>query len=241
LVTAIIRDISERKALERLQQEFLAMVSHELKNPLTAMKTFGQLLRDTETYHRRAVEVILHQIDRLDRLIGDLLDVSRLEARRLRLSRERVDLVALVQRVVQEARAMTTRHQIEVAAPTAPVVGWWDRHRLEQVLQNLLSNAIKYAPQGGRIGVTVVAAPAAAQVSVRDPGVGIPPEALPRLFSRFFRVEQAEASSVQGLGLGLYISKALIEAHGGRIWVESTPGAGSTFFFRLPYAMAEEE
>jgi protein-histidine pros-kinase len=245
-ILEINSDISERKALERMEREFIAMVSHELRNPLTSLKVFAEILQVTEAYNARAVEVILAQSDRLNRLIGDLLDASRIEAGRLRLRRTQADLAALVRAQVEQAGATTPRHTFALDAPAGPLLGWWDRDRLEQVLENLLSNAIKYSPQGGEIRVRVEATRAGdeageARVSVADTGVGIPAEALPRLFSRFFRTEAASSSGVKGLGLGLYISRSLVEAHGGRVWAESEPGRGSTFTFTLPIGEAPAE
>jgi signal transduction histidine kinase len=239
-VLEINSDIGARKALERMEREFIAMVSHELRNPLTSLKVFAEILRATETYNARAVEVILAQADRLDRLIGDLLDASRIEAGRLRLSRRETDLVALARAGVERARAGSRAHAIALEAPEGPVRGWWDRDRLEQVLENLLSNAIKYSPEGGEIRVHIERGPAEARVAVADRRLGIAAEALPRLFGRFYRAEAASNSPIKGLGLGLYISRSLIEAHGGAMGVESEPGRGSTFRFTLPLAQAPE-
>jgi len=239
-ILEINSDISERKALERMEREFVAMVSHELRNPLTSLKVFAEILQTTETYNARAVEVILGQADRLNRLIGDLLDASRIEAGRLRLNRRETDLAALAGAAVDQARAGSQKHTLALDAPEGPLRGWWDRDRLEQVLENLLSNAIKYSPEGGEVRVRVERYPAEAQVSVADQGMGIPAEALPRLFGRFYRTEAASSSAIKGLGLGLYISRSLVEAHGGAMWVESEPGRGSTFHFSLPFAAAPE-
>ena len=237
---ATVRDVSERRALERMQQEFIAMVSHELRNPLTALSGFAQLLQRQRRYNERAVTMILSQARQLERLIGDLLEVSRLEAGRLELRRTEMDLAQLVRVAVERTQALTDRHAIRVDAPPGQLRGWWDADRLEQVLHNLLSNAVKYSPAGGEITVRVEGDGAVARVAVADQGVGIAPGALPRLFDRFYRAE-ATASGAQGLGLGLYISRSLVQAHGGRMWAESTPGRGSTFVFTLPYGGPEDE
>lgn len=152
-----------------------------------------------------------------------------------------MDLGALVQAAVEQAQVLSARHTVRAAVPPIPLRGWWDRDRVDQVLQNLLANALKYAPAGGAVtvGVDVEDGGRAARVWVQDEGGGIPTEAQPRLFERFYRTADAVASGAPGLGLGLAISKALVEAHGGQIWVDSQPGAGSTFTFTLPFARPE--
>lgn len=243
LCIGALRDVSHWRRAERRRHEFLAMVSHELKNPLTSIRGFAQQLRRRREHSDEALGVIMVQVDRLGRLIDDLLDVSRLEARRLRLRPRDVDLAGLVRNVAAQAQALTRLHAVSVEAPEAPVVGRWDGHRLEQVLQNLLSNAIKYAPDGGEILVRLEDLGAEARVSVTDQGAGVPPDALARVFQRFYRAETegtgaagalGDAGGPGGAGIGLYVSKALVEAHGGRIWAESEVGRGSTFTFTLP-------
>jgi signal transduction histidine kinase len=177
-------------------------------------------------------DLIVEQTDRLARMLNLLLDLSRVEAGRLDLSPEHIDLAELVSRVVAGVQTLSTAHRLEVQAP-ARIEGIWDTARLEQVLQNLLTNAIKYAPEGGRITVLVEGDDAAATVSVRDEGLGIPAEELPHLFERFYRAEGTR--SLEGNGLGLHICQAIVAAHGGRIWATSDgPGRGSTFWFTLP-------
>lgn len=213
------------------------MVTHDLKSPLTSIKGFAQLMRRRERYNETAVESIVAQTGHLERLINDLLDAARLEAGRADLQRTLVDLVELAQSIVEGVAAWTTEHLVLVEAKRPTIHDQWDADRLAQVPQHLLSNAVKYSPDGGDIVVTVdTAAPdggSRAVVSVSDRGVGIPEDVRDRLFDRFYRVESTERGA-QGLGLGLYITRSLVEAHGGRIWVESTPGNGSTFTFTLP-------
>jgi two-component system, OmpR family, phosphate regulon sensor histidine kinase PhoR len=236
LVTSAIRDISERRALERREQEFIAMVSHELHNPLTAIRGYTQRMRSRRAYDERSAEIVLRQTGRLERIIDDLLDVARLAAGRLELQLAPVDLAALVASCAEQAQELSRVHAVRVQVPQAPLEGSWDAGRLEQLLANLLSNAMKYSSAGGEVVVEVEDRGEQAQVSVTDHGPRIAPETLPRLFSRFYRTEAAEAGQVEGLGLGLYISRALIEPHGGRIEVNSELGRGSTFRFNLPYA-----
>jgi len=234
LYLSALRDISERRALERMQREFITMVTHELRNPLASIKGYAELMQRRGAYSEAAVDTIVTQAKQLERLIKDLLDVSRLQVGQLKLQPGETDLVALARAAAAQAQTLTHVHTIRVVAPEPPLVGRWDATRLEQVLQNLLSNAVKYSPDGGEIVVRVEDLPRQARVSVTDQGIGIPPEALPRLFQRFFRTEEAQARGIEGLGLGLHISRALVEAHGGRLWAESLPGQGSTFVFTLP-------
>lgn len=230
-----MRDISVRRAVERQQREFLAMVTHELRNPLVALKGFAQMLEVAKEYDERAVGVIVSQARHLDRLISDLLDVAHFAAGRLELRPAEVDLVALARACVEQAQALSAHRAICLTGPSGPLVGRWDRDRIEQVFQNLLSNAVKYSPDGRSIEVRIEDRGDAVLVAVEDEGSGIPEEAQPYLFSRFFRTETAKASTAGGLGLGLYITKSLVEAHRGTISVESAPGRGSTFTFTLPY------
>lgn len=235
LFNVIIRDISERQALERMQREFIAMAGHELRNPLTAIRGAAQLMQRRGVYSERRVETIVNQTRRLERLVDDLLDISRLEAGRLELRPARVDLAQLVHASAEQVRAISPAHVVRVEVAPGPIEGWWDPDRLGQVLQNLLMNAVKYSPDGGEVLVRLETQDSEVRLSISDRGVGIPAEALSRLFDRFYRAENAAAGSQQGFGLGLYIARSLVEAHGGRIWAESAgPGQGSTFTVALP-------
>ncbi|MDQ6603770.1 MAG: PAS domain S-box protein [Chloroflexota bacterium] len=230
------RDISARRAQEQMQRDFISMITHELRNPLTSLKGYAQLMQRRTSYDGRGMEVIVSQANLLERLVDDLRDVARLDSRRLDLNRSEVDLVALARRSFEQARALVKGHRLLADLPDQPLVGWWDGDRLAQIMLNLLSNAIKYSPDGGDIRLCVEDRGDEARVSVSDQGIGIIPEALPQLFGRFYRAEGALTLGAQGLGLGLYITKGLVEAHGGQIWVDSTVGTGSTFVFTLPYA-----
>jgi PAS domain S-box-containing protein len=228
-----VMDITERKQVERLQREFLALVTHELKGPLTSLKGFAQLMRRRGVYDARGIEAIISQGNHLERLINDLLDAVRIEAGQLDLRPGTVDLGALVESSVEQLRATENTHTIQVTTPKESLRGTWDRDRLEQIVRNLLSNAIKYSPAGSDIGVTVGRCGDEACLTVADHGVGIAPSDLPRLFERFYRADDVR-SYAQGLGLGLYITRSLVEAHGGRITVESMPDMGSSFTVWLP-------
>jgi PAS domain S-box-containing protein len=223
----------------QIRDTFMSVISHDLRNPLAGIKGYVQLMRRRGAYSEQTIDRIETQVGLLERLIGDLADVASLHANRLELRPQQVNLGDLVQECVDQAARQSTSHHFEMAAPTPAPVGSWDPDRLRQVLQNLLTNAIKYAPHGGDILVTVQDLGNEAQVRVRDEGLGIPSEALPQLFDQFYRVQ--DQSSVPGLGLGLYIARSLIEAHGGKIWAESDgPDRGSTFSLTLPTLQDDE-
>lgn len=232
------RATAQAQAALHERDALLAIVTHDLRNPLTTIKGYAQLLRRQTPEVARACEAILAQTAVLERLVSDLEDASRLDIGRLELQRRAVDLVAEARAVVERTQAQTSRHALRLAAPDGPLIGWWDRERLEQVFTNLLTNAIKYSPDGGEVLVRIEERGSSAQVSVQDQGVGIPVEAQPRIFDRFYRA--AGGGQVRGLGLGLYITRGIIEAHGGRIWVESTPGQGATFYFTLSLRNADQ-
>jgi PAS domain S-box-containing protein len=237
VIISALRDISERRRFERLQRDFLAMVTHDLRSPLTAIKGRAQLLRRRAPDDGRidsAMGSILDQVEQMGRLIDGLADLVRVDAGQLRLRPERFDLVALAREQAAIVQEQTTRHVLQVPDGQGPIVGLWDRQRLGQVMQNLLTNAVKYSPDGGDIAVRVEASRGEARVLVEDHGVGIDRDHLTRLFERFYR---ADATGAGGLGLGLHISQMLVEAHGGRILVASTPGEGSTFTVVLPLSV----
>lgn len=228
------RDVSERKAAEDLRETLTAAVTHDLRNPLAVIHAYATILQSTGAFNERAVSGILNQTAHLNRMVGDLLDVSHLDSGQFRLAPAPVDLVALAQSELEKAQATSDRHALRLTAP-AELVGVWDGDRLRQVLQNLLSNAIKYSPEGGAITVAIQSQAGETQVTIVDEGVGIAADALPHLFERFYRTASARRSGQKGLGLGLHIARALVEAHGGRVWAESAgEGKGSTFSICLP-------
>jgi len=226
---------AQATATLQLREEFIAMASHELKNPLAALRGFAEHLQRRGTYQGNLVEAIIQQTARIDRLIRNMLDYSLAQSGHLQLRLTPVDLVSLVQAAVTQAQILTRQHTVRLEAPSHPLVGNWDPDRLDQVLQNLLTNAVKYAPDGGEVLVRVVEAGSLVRVSVTDHGTGIAEEAIPHLFDRFYRSPEAAASHAGGLGLGLSITQMLVEAHGGQIMVQSRLGEGSTFAIDLPY------
>jgi PAS domain S-box-containing protein len=229
-----VRDITERKRLDQAHHDFVAMTSHDLASPLTVLRVRAQLLQRRQKYDEESIDAILEQTARMDRLIGDLRELAQVEGGSLSIQREDVDLVGLAQEAVERARTLTAGQAVRLQAPDLPITVAGDRDRLGQVLDNLLGNAVKYAPDGGEILVTVEAAGGQAYLRVADQGPGIPADVLPHLFERFYRGNHTAGEA--GLGLGLYISRMLVEAHGGRIWAVSALGAGSTFTVMLPLA-----
>jgi PAS domain S-box-containing protein len=234
-----VRDVTDEIEREQLKANFVATVSHELRSPLTPLKGFiGTLLagtgEDSPEARREYYMIMARQVTRLERLISDLLEVSRIEAGHLPLEMEDIDLNALVSGDVDVFARNNPGRRVQVRAPGGPVSVHADPTRVEQVVTNLLSNALKYSLPDTPIEVTVAAAGDQAIVSVRDEGEGIPPNERDRVFDRFHRVEGGMARWKEGTGLGLYIAKRLVEAMGGKIWLVSSPGHGSTFSFSIP-------
>jgi len=232
------RQVEQLRALERLQASFVSSVSHELRTPLTCIKTSVDLLQEmmggASGAQAELVRTIAHHTDRLQALVADLLEITRLEARQLTLSPQPTDLRTIVERVAHTFAPLLEKKGQTIALELPPQVSLVsvDRRRIEQVLTNLLSNAHKFTPKGGHIAVGLAERDDCLEVSVSDDGPGIPPEEQERIFDKFYVV--ADGRSASGVGLGLYIARQLVELHGGRIWVESTPGQGSTFRFTLP-------
>ncbi len=222
--------------------EIVSTVGHELRTPLTSIKGFTSLLlnrwdRLPDVEKRRLLEQVDHDADRVTRMLGELLDISRLQAGRLHLRIGLVDVGALARSTVDRLAAAYPELRVAFSPPDPPVEVWADADKVEQVLTNLLENACKYADPG-HVELTVAAGEdGGALVEVRDRGEGIPADDLPAVFEQFFQREEGRPS---GTGLGLWISRGLVEAHGGRIWVASEPGEGSTFAFTLPAGVAPD-
>ena len=246
---SLARDIAERQRAEaalRMANEakdaFLAAASHELRTPLAAAKGHAHLAMlklggQADTGPGKSLTIINRQIDRMTKLVEELLDISRLQAGRLSLELERFDLSVLVRETCDRMAVLSQAHALRMEVPEH-LEGVWDRGRLDQVLTNLVSNAIRYSPNGGEVMVRVGEEGAGVHLMVKDHGIGIPPEKQGLIFERFGR---AHGAKYGGLGLGLTISQGIVEQHGGRIWVESTgvPGEGSTFHVWLPRESAQ--
>jgi PAS domain S-box-containing protein len=240
-----VRDITRFREADELKSTFISVISHELKTPVALIKGYADtLLREDAHWDlrttRESLTVILEESDRLNALIDNLLDASRLQAGGLPLETDQVALDALAFRVAKRFRTQTQIHDIAVSFPPDFPVVPGDAGRLEQVLNNLVSNAIKYSPEGRQIEISGRPAPGEVVVTVSDQGVGIPPEEQTRVFDRFFRGARERQQSTAGAGLGLFLARAIVEAHGGRIWVESSPGEGSAFSFSIPRKQAPD-
>jgi len=228
------------RELDQAKNEFLSIASHELRTPLTALQGFSELLLTRDVPPERARRYLGHlhtESQRLGRIVGDLLDLSRIESGRgPTLERVSVDLGAMIEANVEIFASQHPRHQFEWKGRKLPAL-CADRDAVDRMLKNLLSNAIKYSPRGGR--VRVEAGPAAdkpemVEFTVEDDGVGIPAEALPRIFDAYVRIANPETAAAPGLGLGLSLVRGLAHAHGGSVEVESLPGKGSRFRVLLP-------
>jgi signal transduction histidine kinase len=241
----VLQDVTALKEAERLKDEFIGIAAHELRTPMAAVRGFAQTLAlqtarghgpALDDWQQEAIEAIDQATTRLVELTDDLLDVTRLQGGRLELRLEPSDLAALARRVAARLQVTSERHTLSVSATPEHVVALVDSARLEQVLGNLITNAIKYSPQGGPIEVGVRADREAgmAEVCVRDHGIGIPADQRSRIFGRFARADNARDRGITGTGLGLYLSRELVERQGGRIWFASAEGQGSTFFFTAP-------
>jgi len=233
------RDIAERKRLEQLKDEFIGLVSHELRTPLTVIigcldtvLTEAERLSASET--RQLLEDAAAESDYLAHLLGNLLELSRVQAEQLALYTEPVEIQKLIEGTVSKVRRQSPTHQFVLVFPDRVPIISADPLRVERILYNLLDNAIKYSPQGSRVRVSVEIQPAHLVMGIGDEGRGLSLHEQAKLFGPFQRRENAVPHEVKGIGLGLMVCRRLVEAHGGRIWVESEPGHGSTFYFTLP-------
>ncbi len=238
-VIANVRDMTRLREADDIKNTFISVISHELKTPVALIKGYaGTLRREDARWDQKTVRdsaaIIEEEADRLTHLIDNLLDASRLQAGALKLNISDVALDQLARHIVEKFSVEAEQHPITLDFPpdfpTVPA----DAVRVEQVLSNLINNAIKYSPAGTAITLGGQVTPREVIITVADRGIGIPLEEQSHIFERFYRVDDALTRRTQGSGLGLYLAKAVIEAHRGRIWVKSLPGQGSTFAFALP-------
>jgi len=225
---------------ERLKSELISIVSHELRTPLASILGFTTLLRERDfddESRRRYLEIIDDASRRLNTLVNDFLDAQRIDEGRLELTFETLDLQRLLAEQVRLFEGQSEQHEIDLDAAVDPLPVRGDRDRLAQVLANLLSNAIKYSPDGGRVTVEARRRTDHVRIIVGDEGLGIPQDEQARVFTKFFR-GGASASGIGGSGLGLAVSREIVEAHGGRIGFTSTPGRGSSFWVELPVGVS---
>lgn len=253
-VVAVLNDITSHKQIEKLKDEFVSAVSHELRTPLTAIKGYTQhLIRRLErrlrkmsmesrnpplempeSYDLHSLNIVQSQTEHLERLVSDLLDLSRVQWGRLDLQRSSFHLADVLTECVHSTQASAEQHSILLDIQVQESTVLADRSRIGQVVGNLLDNAVKYSPRGGQVTVKLQRLDDDYLVSVSDQGIGVSPEYLDHIFERFYRVRNTASRHYSGIGLGLYVTKAIVEDHGGLIWFSSNNGLGSTFSFTLP-------
>ena len=238
-----LRDITERKRTDNIKDEFLGMVSHELKTPLTVI--IGALaVANNKNIPIEQVRDLINDADvyahTLADIIENLLELSRYQSNRLALQREQVDIAKVGRMVAERLKGRSSIHTIKLDFPDAIPEVMIDRVRVERILNNLIENAIKYSPEGGEVVITARQDNSQLTISVKDQGIGISAEDQQKLFRSFERINAYQTYAISGLGLGLTVCRILVEAHGGKIWVESRPGEGSTFSFTVPLASDEK-
>ncbi|MDR1042419.1 MAG: cell wall metabolism sensor histidine kinase WalK, partial [Clostridiales Family XIII bacterium] len=246
-VIIIFRDVTESQELKDIQAEFVANASHELKTPLTSIKGYAETLLaggiDDPEMSKTALDIINKEVDRMKRLVNDLLQLSRLDANRQTWNMQETDVIALVRMAAkkQGVTAGSKRQQLNLLAKDKSFVLTIDRDRIEQVVTNIISNAIKYTREGGRIDVEVVRDEKWLYIVVLDNGIGMSERELSRVFERFYTGNKARSGEMSGTGLGLSISKEIIEEHGGNIVVQSEFGHGTCVVISLPLDSPKRE
>jgi PAS domain S-box-containing protein len=240
VVGAVIafRDVSTEREFDRLKSDFVSLVSHELRSPLTNINASVELMLDSsmdQDLFEEMLHIVHSQSQQLIRLVEDILDVSQIEAGQIRVRQELLTLLPIVGQIIRTFQEQTDRHQLILKTPDSVPFVMADRNKLEMVLNNLVENAINYSPDGGRVLVEIVD-PANGEIiiNVIDEGIGIPQEHVDKIFDRFYRVDAGDDRKIYGHGLGLHLSKLLVELQGGRIWVKSKVGQGSCLSFTLP-------
>ena len=231
-------DITESKRDEIRKNDFIAMASHELKTPLTSLKAYLQLLETklagtSDPFVKTAVVKCGNQVNKMTALIHGFLDLSKLEPGKLKLVRTTFDISQLIEEVINESRVLSNSHTLRFESSGEININA-DRAKIGQVIMNLINNAIKYSPRGSHIVLHCETKDDSLVVSVADEGIGIKAKDQEKIFQRFFRAEEDEYKNISGFGIGLYLSSEIIQRHKGKIWVRSTEGEGSTFYFSLP-------
>jgi two-component system, OmpR family, phosphate regulon sensor histidine kinase PhoR len=238
-VISVLHDITEIRRLENMRSEFVANVSHELKTPVTSLKGFTETLLDgamhDEEVLRSFLTIMLEESERLHRLIADILDLSKIEQHRLPLNPVKLDIVNVIQETVSTLREEANKKNLVIELPGVEgLIMEADKDRLQQIILNLVANALAYTPEGGTITVEVKDKGEEVELAVKDTGIGISKQDLPRIFERFYRVDKARSRQSGGTGLGLAIVKHLVESHHGHIKVESEEGEGTSFIITFP-------
>lgn len=238
MILLAIEDITEKKHIEQQKDDFISIASHELKNPVTSMKAYTQVLqRHPLITNDKKASLMLEKMDlqmnRLTELVASFMNVYKMRTGKLRLKKEHFQLEELIAEVVGNFQYTISSHIVELTSDTKVSV-YADKARIYQVLVNLISNAIKYSPGEDKVIVSQAKDVDKVIVSVKDFGMGIPKEEQHRIYERFFRAKGKKEGSIPGLGLGLFISTEIVKQHGGELWMKSLEGKGSTFYFTLP-------
>ncbi|MFD1256149.1 ATP-binding protein [Mucilaginibacter terrae] len=238
--SGVLLDITEQKQDEQRKNDFIGMVSHELKTPLTSLSAYVQMLhakakRTDDSFSVGALDKVNIQVKKMSTLINGFLNVSRLESGKIHLNKQDFRLDELISEMVEETRQTTSGHEVTLL-PREAITVTADQDKIGSVISNLLSNAVKYSPRGTNITVNCEIKAQMAVVSVKDEGLGIKPQDVEKLFERYYRVDSKQTQTISGFGIGLYLCAEIIQRHDGKIWVESEPGEGSTFYFSLPQA-----
>ena len=243
MILLAIEDVTEKKHIEQQKDDFISIASHELKTPVTSMKAYAQLLQKHPliTKDKKAsfmLEKMDAQMNRLTELVASFMNVYKLRSGKLRLKKQRFQLEELIAEVVGNFQYTISSHIVKRTDDTKVKV-YADKARVHQVLVNLISNAIKYSPNADKVIVSQKPDTGKVTVSVQDFGMGIPKEEQHKIYERFFRAKGKKEGDIPGLGLGLFISAEIVKQHGGELWVKSTEGMGSTFYFTLPRTIAK--
>lgn len=242
----VLHDVTEQEKIEAERREFVANVSHELRTPLTTMRSYIEALTDGAWKDKEIapnfLNVVQNETERMIRLVNDLLQLSKMDSKDYKLSKEWVDLVVFFNRIIDRFE-LTKEENIlfERMLPDKAILVEIDPDKITQVIDNIISNALKYSPAGGKVTFKIKEKEDAVIVSVSDQGMGIPKGKVRKIFTRFYRVDKARTRKLGGTGLGLAIAKEMVEAHDGQIWARSIEGKGTTIFFSLPYEKYEED
>jgi PAS domain S-box-containing protein len=231
------RDVSSEMELDHMKSGFISMVSHELRSPLSHIIASTELIQEanlSRDQHQDLLNIVHAQSNRLNKFIAQILDVSLLEAGTVKAKQKPVALKPMIEQIIEVFKIRANTHRFEFVVPEGPTIVVGDEAKIQTVLDNLLDNAVNYSPKGSKVSIEVSDRDKEVVISVIDEGIGIPANQLERIFERFHRVNASDDQEQYGYGLGLYISKRLIEIQGGSIWVKSEAGRGSRFSFSLP-------
>jgi len=238
IFSGIVMDVTEQKKDEQRKNDFIGMVSHELKTPLTSLNGYAQILhnkaiRDEDSFSANALNKVTDQVKKMTTMINGFLNISRLESGKIYLNKTTFNLDDLIKENIEESEILSSKHPL-LFSSCETVTVHADRDKIGSVISNMISNAVKYSAEGKEVEIWCKIEGSDAIISVQDHGIGINQQDIPKLFDRFYRVESENTHLISGFGIGLYLSAEIILHHQGKIWVESIPGQGSTFFFSLP-------